>query len=167
MSQILLPPLLQSQLPHISLVVSPSCVTTAPPCVPQPLALPQAAWCWVSHGLLGLRTALVLLASSKYLCIHRPCSIWLLSPHCAWQQFVPLIFTQLLVFTKLVGILYLCKIFFFGQWDQKLQWMCKHHLFMNRGTYQRQTHSGPVVNTLSRIQVSVIKIKSRGEMLQL
>lgn len=35
----------------------------------------------------------------------------------------------------------------------KKQWMCKHHLFMNRGTYQRQTHSGPVVNTLSRIQV--------------
>lgn len=79
----------------------------------KPLDAGSAMGCW------DLGTAMVPLASSRYLYTHWPCSAWLLSPHCVWQQFVPLIFTQLLVFTKLVGILYLCEIFF-GQWDQKL-----------------------------------------------
>lgn len=78
---------------------------------------------------------------------------------------VPLRFPALLIFAELVGILYHCEVSLLwptGSEVTKKQRVCKHHLLMNRGSYQRQTHLGPGVNILSRIQVSMIKIKSRG-----
>lgn len=62
----------------------------------------------------------------------------------------------------MILILYLCEISLLwpmGSEVTETQWVCKHHVLTSQGSYQRQTHVGPGVNTLSGIQISAIKIK--------